>query len=106
MNIPELARACLKLCDEIEKAVIGENMSLAFEAAVRLDKGAAEVAKDDPDAQRVYSTISDSLGAALVAGDVERIKAALHLFRVLLAAEISDDLARSYEDATPKIGSA
>jgi hypothetical protein len=112
MTAEELARAGLKLCDEIESAVIAGNLDLAFEFSLKLkpltvELAAKGLAEGGLDTSQAYSRLMEPLGRALlISGNVEAIKWGLQLLRMMLASEISDELAESYMTAAPKIGSA
>jgi len=109
MNQPKieaLVNAGLKLCAEIEDAVIAENVRLALETTARLQIKAEELAGADPLGKLAYSIATECLAAALLDANVVRINACLRGFRMLLAEEISPGLVQSYLDAPPRIGAA
>ena len=108
MTVPELDKAGLKLCDEIEKAMAQGDRSQALMHGENLRKITDELDRLDPfQDKKSYLAVVGGLLITLDRGDLETAKLFLQAIRVFLAEQIPDEaLAQSYEDATPKIGSA
>jgi len=109
MNQPKietLVNAGLKLCTEIEDAVIAENVGLALENTARLQIKTEELAGADPLGKLAYTIATECLAAALLDGNLVRITAGLHILRMMLAEEISPALVQTYLNAPPRIGAA
>jgi len=105
-EIETLVKAGLKLCTEIEDAVIAENAGLALENTARLQMKAEELAGSDPRGRLAYAIATECLGGALLNDDMIGINASLRVFRMLLAEEISPALVQTYLEAPPRIGAA
>jgi len=108
MTVPELDKAGLKRCDEIEEAMAQGDRSQALMHGENLREITDELDRLDPfQGKKSYLAVVGGLLITLDRGDLETAKLFLQGIRVFLAEQIPDEaLAQSYEDATPKIGSA
>ena len=105
-KIEALVSAGLKLCSEIEDAVIAENVGLALETTALLQIKAEELAGADPLGKWAYSLAVECLAGALLNANMIGINASLRVLRMLLAEEISPALVQTYLNAPPRIGAA
>jgi hypothetical protein len=97
--------ACLKLCDQIDKAMGGGKLDLAFELAVRLRIGVAEVDMTNPNAKGGYTKAADALVRQLYSGNLRTAEAVLLILQVTLAPD--DVPGQTFIDSPPdQIGSA
>jgi hypothetical protein len=81
--------ACLRLCDEIIKAIETNDLKLASNPARQLTEQAAEVRTGCPDDRDgvVVSTLLSKLNEALSNDNIESAKACVQLLQLLLAEE-------------------
>jgi hypothetical protein len=84
--------AGFKLCDEVERALADGDQGLAMRAAVRLSDLAPELDNAHPDGERVYASVVDMLGEALMGGDLKKVGSALKAIRVMLAEDAASSL--------------